>query len=82
MELRFSESDGRVVDLLRNISRELSSMIEPICSRVAALSKERTGLVKKSAGASQSQWSDDEHSLENLLDCYCRYERSASERLA
>ena len=81
-ELKLGKSDSRVADLLRSISRELSVIIELTYSRASALGKQGTDLLEVDGDAPQSSLIDDEDSLEDLLNRFCRYERNTSERLA
>ena len=82
MESKLGKSDSRVADLLRSISRELWAIIELTNSRATALGKEGTDLLQVDGDASQAPLIDDEDSLENLLNRFCRYERNTSERRA
>lgn len=81
-ELKLGNSDSRVADLLRSISRELWAIIELTNSRASALKKQGTDLLEIDGDAPQSPLIDDEDSLEALLNRFCRYERNTSERLA
>ena len=82
MESKLGKSDSRVTDLLRSISSELWAIIELTNSRATALGKEGTDLLQVDGDASQAPLADDEDSLENLLNRFCRYERNTSERRA
>ena len=81
-ELKLGKSDSRVADLLRSISRELWAIIELTTSRASALGKQGTDLLEVDGDARQSPLIDDEDSLEDLLNRFCRFERNTSEHLA
>ena len=80
MELKLGKSDSRVADLLRSISSELWAIIELTNSRASAEGKEGTDLLQVDGNASPLM--DEEDSLEDLLNRFCRYQKNTSERLA
>ena len=78
-QARFRGRDRSVLNLLRSITLELWTLSKRIERRAAACGGKRPSL--RSAKAEPFLKSDEERSLESLLNRFCRYARNTAERL-
>jgi DNA-binding ferritin-like protein len=78
-QAQFRDRDNVVLDLLRNISLELSTLSERIARRATESAIKGTSVINTKAEVFMK--GDEDGSLESLLNRFCRYVRKSSERL-
>jgi hypothetical protein len=78
-QAHFRDRDSGVLDLLRNISLELSTLSERIERRATASAIRGTRVINTKTEPFLK--GDEDGSLESLLNHFCRYARKSSERL-